>query len=92
VTFETNDNYSIRFEMKKHYLHSTRSQFYLPKFSVKISGNFLKKLNKFLELTTVAAAVLLQSTDVEAQMTDSKCQQYDETVNKSNFDIVPEIS
>jgi len=23
VTFETNDNYSIRFEMTKHYLHST---------------------------------------------------------------------
>ena len=23
VTFETNDNYSIRFEMKKHYSHST---------------------------------------------------------------------
>jgi len=26
VTFETNDNYSIRFEMKKHYLHSTSQQ------------------------------------------------------------------
>jgi len=23
VTFETDDNYSIRFEMKKHYSHST---------------------------------------------------------------------
>jgi len=23
VTFETDDNYSIRFEMKKHYTHST---------------------------------------------------------------------
>jgi len=23
MTFETNDNYSIRFEMKKHYSHST---------------------------------------------------------------------
>jgi len=23
VTFETDDNYSIRFKMKKHYLHST---------------------------------------------------------------------
>jgi len=23
MTFETNDNYSIQFEMKKHYSHST---------------------------------------------------------------------
>jgi len=25
VAFETDDNYSIRFEMKKHYLHSNHS-------------------------------------------------------------------
>ena len=47
MTFETNDNYSIRFEMKKHYSHSTMLDNQVPKQDiVLVNGDFNAKIGK----------------------------------------------
>ena len=50
VTFETNDNYSIQFEMKKRYSHS--SNVYPSVYQYQAVGRRQKQKFKYIELQT----------------------------------------
>ena len=58
VTFETNDNYSIRFEMQKHYSHSTNHNEHQERTKEPISGVVIGASDRQVTSSTPPAGAL----------------------------------